>query len=84
MSAALKELDSAQILADVSRSWDEDIVQRLHDLLGENSAPDGRASGIEGGIETNPPRVSEALSRRDVLGLWRRGLVCDFRKSYPR
>jgi acetylornithine deacetylase/succinyl-diaminopimelate desuccinylase-like protein len=33
MSAVKTPLDSAQVLADVSRSWDEDIVQRLHDYV---------------------------------------------------
>ncbi len=33
MSAVKTPLDSARVLADVSRSWDEDIVQRLHDYV---------------------------------------------------
>ena len=33
MNARLPVLDTAQLLSDVSRSWDEDIVQRLHDYV---------------------------------------------------
>ena len=33
MNARIPVLDTAQMLSDVSRSWDEDIVQRLHDYV---------------------------------------------------
>jgi acetylornithine deacetylase/succinyl-diaminopimelate desuccinylase-like protein len=33
MNARIPVLDTAQLLSDVSRSWDEDIVQRLHDYV---------------------------------------------------
>ena len=33
MSATTHELDKAQLLKDVSRSWDDDIVRQLHDYI---------------------------------------------------
>ena len=33
MNARVPVLDAAQVLTDVSRSWDEDIVHRLHDYV---------------------------------------------------